>query len=299
MKNRRCDFLALLVAISATATTSALAQSATAVPDLSGKWVQLFCCGFAAPPSGPGPVTNKSRRNGLSDLYAFIGDDANPILKPQAAEIVKRHGEMEASGVPYPNPRNQCWPEGLPFAFSNFSMALMQRPHEVTILYDHDHQVRRVRMNEPHPADVTPSWYGDSVGRFDGDTLVIDTIGFKIGSYSMIDWYGTPYTQALHVVERYRLVDDEVAKAAENWTARELRRVGGGNGLVPDPGYKGRALQLQFTVEDAGVFAMPWSSVVTRRRASGEWPEYVCAESLHGVDARKESAVPRADRMDF
>jgi hypothetical protein len=67
-------------------------------------------------------------------------------------------------------------------------------------------------LNQPHPAQVTPSWYGDSVGHHEGDTLVIDTVGIKVGRYSMVDWYGTPHTGALHVVERYRLLDSAAAK---------------------------------------------------------------------------------------
>ena len=62
-------------------------------------------------------------------------------------------------------------------------------------------------MNQPHPAHVTPSWYGDSVGHYEGDTLVIDTVGIKVGPFAMVDMYGTPHTEALHVVERYRLLD--------------------------------------------------------------------------------------------
>jgi hypothetical protein len=69
-------------------------------------------------------------------------------------------------------------------------------------------------MNVPHPAQVTPSWYGDSVGHFEGDTLVIDTVGLKVGPFSAVDQYGTPYTRALHVVERYRRIDYEAAREA-------------------------------------------------------------------------------------
>jgi hypothetical protein len=54
-------------------------------------------------------------------------------------------------------------------------------------------------MYQSHPAQVTPSWYGDSVGHYDGDTLVIDTLAVKIGPFSLVDWFGTPYTEALHV----------------------------------------------------------------------------------------------------
>ena len=62
-------------------------------------------------------------------------------------------------------------------------------------------------MNASHPTTPTPSWYGDSVGHFEGDTLVVDTVGFKVGPLSMVDIYGTPHSEALHLVERYRLVD--------------------------------------------------------------------------------------------
>jgi hypothetical protein len=61
-------------------------------------------------------------------------------------------------------------------------------------------------MNVAHMAQVTPSWYGDSIGHYEEDTLVIDTVGVRIGPFAMIDMFGTPYTEALHVVERYRLM---------------------------------------------------------------------------------------------
>ena len=88
------------------------------------------------------------------------------------------------------------------------------------------HEVRHVRMNQPHPAKLTPSWYGDSVGHYEGDTLVVDTVGQKSGPFAMLDLYGTPYTKALHVVERYRLLDYEAAKKLE----RDKERINGGAG---------------------------------------------------------------------
>jgi hypothetical protein len=70
------------------------------------------------------------------------------------------------------------------------------------MLFNEDHEFRYVRMNQPHPAQVTPSWHGDAVGRYEGDTLVIDTVGIKSdGPYAMVDLFGTPYTEKLHVVE--------------------------------------------------------------------------------------------------
>jgi hypothetical protein len=89
-------------------------------------------------------------------------------------------------------------------------------------------------LNQSHPAHVTPTWYGDSVGHYEGDTLIIDTVGIKVGPFATVDWYGTPHTEALHVVERYRLIDYEAAKdgwerdAKENWRGQ------------PAPNYRGR-----------------------------------------------------------
>jgi hypothetical protein len=100
------------------------------------------------------------------------------------------------------------------------------------------------------------------------------------------------------VLERYRLIEYEAAKEAEERTARELRR-SMGYGPAFDPNYKGKALQLQFTVEDEGVFTMPWSAIKTYRRSFGEWPEFVCAENLRTLYPAKNSAVPRTDKPDF
>jgi hypothetical protein len=117
-----------------------------------------------------------------------------------------------------------------------------------TILYGYDHQVRHVRMNQSHPVQVTPSWYGDSVGHYEGDALVIDTVGIKVGPFAMVDWYGTPHTEALHVIERYRMLDYEVAKEGFERDAKE-RNVAQG---MRNPNHRGKSLQLQFTVEDQG-----------------------------------------------
>jgi hypothetical protein len=239
----------------------------------------------------------------VSNVYQYVGDYTNPILKPEAADIVKKHGEISLTGVPYPSPRNQCWPEGVPGIFVDPAMQLLQQPDKITILYPYDHQVRRVRMNEPHAAPLTPSWYGDSIGHYESDTLVIDTVGVKIGPFAMLDFYGTPYTGALHVIERYRLIDDSAAKEGLERGLKENAFLpdgtDGDGGMVADAQYKGKALQLAFTVEDEGVFTAPWSATVTYRRALDTIPENVCAENLRATYVTKDSAVPRADKADF
>jgi hypothetical protein len=315
MNPQRRDFL-LLATLAAAAATPVLGQTiapavgpgqggrqgAASISDFSGVWSHPSWPGFDPPLSGPGPVVNKSRLpNGVGNTRQFVGDYTNPILKPQAAEVVKKHGEISLAGVAYPTPANQCWPQPVPYIFWNIGMQMLQQPDKITFLYFFDHEVRHVRLNQPHPATVRPSWYGDSVGHYEGDTLVIDTVGIRAGRpFAMVDVYGTPYTQALHVVERYRLLDYEAAKEAQERGQKENLRIPvNDSGLDVDPNYKGRGLQLQFTVEDDGVFTMPWSATITYRRAAGAWPEYVCAENAHEYYAGKDAALPRADKPDF
>jgi hypothetical protein len=278
------------------------AQAAAPVPDLSGHWARPYI-GFEPPLSGPGPIVNRSRIRDQSNINQFVGDYTSAILKPQAAEIVKKHGELELKGLGAPNPSNQCLPMSPPYILQRQEIQLLQKKNQITILYNEDQQVRRVRLNAQHPAHSIPSWYGDSVGRFEGDTLVIDTIGIKVGPYSMVDSYGTPQSAALHLIERYRLIDYDEAEAAAKNSERENRRLLAdnplGNGVGIDPDYKGKALQIRFTVEDENIFTVPWSAASTYWRISGDWVERVCAENTDEYYAGLSTAVPRAEKPDF
>jgi hypothetical protein len=280
----------------AAAQAHAVGQSAAAIPDFSGVWAHPYLTGFEPPASGPGPVTNRARRNGTGNFQQLVGDYTNPILQPAAAEVVKQHGEISKAGKGYPTPSNQCWPGGVPYVFWDFLMQMFQQPDEITMIYRHGNEIRHVRMNEPHPARLTPSWYGDSVGHYEGDTLVIDSVGIRIGPFAMVDMYGTPHSPALHVVERYRLVDYADAKDAMERNAKENSRTPGADF---DAGYRGKVLQLHFTVEDEAVFTMPWTATITYRPAVGGWTDLICSENIHEYYGGKDAAVPQADRPDF
>ena len=305
MAMRRDFLLAVMVPVATLAAAAALpargegppvAASAAALPDLSGIWWHPSLPGFEPPASGPGPVTNRSRRNGVSDYDQLVGDYTNPILKPQTAAIVRQFGELSLKGITYPSPANQCWPEPVPYIYKNFALQIFQQGDRITMIYDQDHEVRHVRMNASHPEKLTPSWYGDSVGRYDGDALVIDTVGTKTDRpFAMLDLYGTPYSKALHVVERYRLIDYEAAKEGLERDAKENRRAPVGI----DRGYRGKHLQLVFTVDDPEVFTTPWTATITYGRGSNEWPETVCAENIHEYYNNKNSDVPTAAKPDF
>jgi hypothetical protein len=277
-------------------------QIAASIPDLSGTWAHPYLTGFEPPASGPGPVRNRSRRrDGVANFQQLVGDYTNPILQPWAAEVVKKHGDISLAGQGYPTPSDQCWPGGVPYVFWDFLVQIYQRPDHVMMVYRQGHELRRVRLNEPHPVQVTPSWYGDSIGHYEGDVLVIDTVGIKGGPYAMVDMYGTPHSPALHVVERYRLVDYDDVKDAIERNAKENSYIPatGATGIVEiDPNYRGKVLQLHFTVEDDGVFTMPWTATITYRPNIGPWSEVICAENLQWFSG-KDSAVPQADKPDF
>src|SRR6516165_3739017 len=249
-------------------------KGTASIPDFSGVWAHPSAqSGFEPLPSGPRPVTGLLRRDGVSDFYQYVGDYTNPILKPEAAQVIKKYGEIEISGLAHPTPSNHCWPSGVPYIFFQLGVQILQLPDKVTFLYLRHHEFRQVRMNRPHPAEVTPSWYGDSVGYYEDDTLVIDTVGIKTDRpLAMLDMYGTPYTRALHVVERYRLLDYEAAREGLERDAKESPVIPN-TSMQRDPAYRGKYLQLLFTVEDPGVFTMPWSATITYGRPSGAWVE--------------------------
>src|SRR5579872_1211658 len=159
---------------------------ADAVPDFSGIWARTTF-GFDLLPSGPGPLKNLARRpNGTSDAFRLVGDYNNPILQPWAAEIVKQHGAISLAGKSYPDLSNECRPLPPPYVLRIAQMQMLQEKDRITILYIQDHQFRQVRLNANHPAKLAPSWNGDSVGHYESDTLVIDTIGIRTRAGSMI-----------------------------------------------------------------------------------------------------------------
>ena len=318
--NRHWNLLVFLTLVPAAATpapaqtpTAAAATGAT-IPDLSRVWNYPAFPWFEPPASGPGPVTNRSRapqrpagstgsqsspptRDGVSDYDQLVGDYTNPILQPWAAQVVKKFGEMSLAGITYPNASNQCWPFPMPFIFKQSAMMMIQQPDRITMMYGGDHEVRRVRLNAAPSSPLTPSWYGDSVGHYEDDTLVIDTVGVRTDHpYPMIDLFGTPYSDKLHVVERYRLRDYDDVKDAiernkkENWLFA---------GDVFSK-YRGKFLQLHVTIEDQGVFTTPWTATLTYVPGGDQIAETVCAENPHQYYyGNKDANVPKAEKPDF
>ncbi len=161
------------------------AESAETIPDLTGAWARTTFA-LEQPASGPGPLRNPG------NVYKGPPAYASPNLKPEAAKIVRERYKSTRAGKPFPTPSSTCWPMVAPLIFRVQGMQLLQQKDQVTIIYMQDHEVRRVRLNSRHPEKVTPSWHGNSIGHYEGDTLVIDTIGAKVGPVALVDQAGTP-----------------------------------------------------------------------------------------------------------
>lgn len=233
---------------------------------------------FLPPPGGPGPVTfDKAhpyvRNNTVGQPTFRIGDLTNPILQPWVVERMRKDNEEVLAGKVAFTARASCWPAGVPgfmvFGCGGRTVYFIQTPKEVTIINEGDQQVRHIYMNVPHSRGVMPSWYGESVGHYEGgDTLVIDTIG--LNDRTFVDNYRTPHTTRLHVVERWKLADG------------------------------GKTLDVSIRVEDPGAFTMPWSArQLYQRTPQGAMTEQVCAENNTNYFGQNVSPIPLARTADF
>ena len=231
---------------------------------------------FLPPESGPGPVASELGHpyvpNGAGKQQTSrIADLANPILKPWVIEqMAKPNADVRAGKVPF-IARERCWPTGVPgfLVFAHAAgMYVVQTEKEILIVQELDQQTRHIYMNVPHTKNPKPSWYGESVGHFEGDELVVDTIGMNDRSF--VDNYRTPHTGQIHVVERFKIIEG------------------------------GKTLQVTATVEDPGAFNMPWSAVQRWKRGpERKILEQICAENSEAFFDYDVVPIPHADKPDF
>jgi hypothetical protein len=166
---------------------------------------------FEPMPSGPQPLRNLSRRpDGTANAGQLVGDYHNPILTPEAAAVVKQKGELAIAGKGFPNSQDQCRPIAPPFTFAmqlGFAM-LPAKGGDISIIYDQNANVRHIHMNAAHPAKPVPSAMGDSVGHWEGDTLVVETTNLnnKTGTG------GGYFSDAAILTEKFRrIAKDELS----------------------------------------------------------------------------------------
>lgn len=258
---------------------------------------------FESMPVGVPAMRNLSRLpNGKANAAQQVGDYHNPILKPEASAIVKAKGELAKAGG-FPNSQDQCRILAPPF-FSAMTLGLTMLPLKngnIIIASDRNANMRYIRMNASHPADLKPTPMGDSVGHWERDTFVIDTVGIRVNQFTSIDRFGTPQSDQMHVVERYRLIDGKTAKARVDAFENAEGVVGGAPGRDAgyDPNTDLKGLELQITMDDPKMLTGPWTVRVSYRRLLSQWPENVCADNPVEHYKNEWIGLPRAEPADF
>ncbi len=267
------------VAASLFCLTAASAAENSSIPNFwapTDGWIAINS-DFVAVPGSPSPVTwdpkYPFRRNDEPGQATYrIADLSNPNLKPWVvAELKKWNDKVLAGGELGTTPRWSCLPGGVP-GFSIFVVEpvyVIQSPKEVLLIYSGNREVRHVHMNVPHSNNPKPSWYGESVGHYEGDTLVVDTIG--LSTKAVVDNYHTPHTEKLHVVERYHLIEE------------------------------GKRLEVNLTVDDPEAFNQPWQTKQTYTRTPNRpLIEQNCSENNDNIfNIPGWVGAPEAAKPDF
>jgi len=194
----------------------------------------------------------------------------NANLTPFALEGLKKANALADTGFAMYSRGSRCWATGVPVAINSVVQPIffIQTPKEVITIGQGDQTVRHIYMDVPHSTNPKPSWYGESVGHYEGEWLVVDTIGQDTRTF--IDNFRTPHSDKLHVVERYRLTN------------------GGDN------------LETEVIIEDPASFIKPVQLKMRARKAQGGIIESRCAdgESFNPF-GQKEEPIPVANRPDF
>jgi hypothetical protein len=238
-----------------------------------GGWVTPIAGDFMPVAGSPPPLRSDPAHPFLDNVEALargvtptyrIADLSNPNLKPDARVAMKKDiDEVLAGKIAY-TPSTSCEPAGVPwFLLQPSVLYFLQTPTEVVMIQSYDSQARHVFLNVPHSANVKPSWYGESIGHYEGDTLVIDTVGLSRKTF--VDAYRTPHSENLHVVERWSLADS------------------------------GKALEVRIIVEDPETYFQPWSATLRYRVVQQRMLEAACAENNQQFDYH----MPMAKTPDF
>jgi hypothetical protein len=270
------------IALGTSAPGSAQAAAKDKIPQLSGSglgWISVG--GFLDPPPGTGHGPMKmdpaypfhGNLDGPGRVTPAIAYTKDPVLKPWAAAQMQAANDEVLSGqrgLAF-SAQGRCYPGGVPgqLLFGIEPVYFIQTPHEVWMVWQRDHMVRRIYLTDRHSENARPSWFGDSIGHYEkGDTLVIDTIGLQTKD-SFIDNLRTPHSEKEHVVERYKMSADD------------------------------NMLEATITVEDPDAFNEPLHMIKRWRRADNPQRETVCAENNGDYFSKNLVPVPQADTPDF
>ena len=272
--------LVLLVSLAGTAA----AQQATTAsprpvfsPTARTAWVGIGIGALLPVPGSPTPIGQDPAHPYISNDDSGvtgqqptqrISDISNPNLKQWAKDVMKKDNDEVLAGKFAFTARSSCQPAGVPGfdLLLGGALSILQSPAEVTMIFSGNAEVRHIRLNAAHSANPKSSWYGESVGHYEGDTLVVDTIG--LNDKTFLDNYRTPHTDKLHVTERWRLIEE------------------------------GKKLEILMTIDDPGTFYQPFQALRQYNRVNRAFIEDICSENNinpFGIDY----GTPVASKPDF
>jgi hypothetical protein len=177
----------------------------------------------------------------IEDISLGLKKGDTISLKPDAEKLMQKHLSKD-------DPEANCLPTGVP-RHAPYPWKIIQTPTYYYFLFEGNiHSYRQIFMDgRKHPKEPNPTWYGDSIGRWEGDTLVIDTVGFNDKFW--FDFIGHPHTEQLHTVERYTRTD-------------------------------ANTLKEEVTIDDPGAYTQPFTIQASHRlMPGGELMEYICQEN--------------------
>jgi hypothetical protein len=275
---RRLLALLLLAGLAGTAAQYAKAADPPVFsPNAQTAWVGIGIGAFLPVPGQPTPVgqdpahpyisNDESGVNGKQPTQR-ISDIGNPNLKPWAKDVMKNDDDNVLAGKFAFTARSSCTPGGVPGfdVLLGGALYILQSPSEVTMLFSGNAEVRHIWLTGSHSADPKPSWYGESIGHYEGDTLVVDTIG--LNDKTFLDNYRTPHTDKLHVVERWQMIEG------------------------------GKKLEILINIDDPGTFNQPFQELRQYDRVRRAFAEDICSENNinpFGIDY----GTPVAQKPDF
>jgi len=212
----------------------------------------------AWPPSGPVPrlpdgkpdLSGPWAPNAIRQNVDMVGTGVEVPFQPWAEKLYKQRKESLSKE----DPEARCLPPGVPrMSTTPYPFRLAQVPGLVLIVYEGGAHIWRQIFTDgrPHQPDPNPSWLGDSIGHWEGDTLVVDTIGFN--GKTWIDESGLPTTEALHVTEKFHRVD---------------------------LGH----MDIEHIVDDPKAYTKPWTFTTHPLLLKGELMEYICQENNRDVE---------------
>jgi hypothetical protein len=206
-------------------------------------------------PHAPTPKTadGKPDLSGVWRPQGFSNDFTKVLAPGETMEPLPWAAKLTASRMSKDDPEANCLPAGVPRT-APYPWKIIQAPAVIVFLFEGNiHSYRQIFMDRAdHPKNLVdnPTWYGDSIGKWDKDTLVVDTIGFNDRFW--FDFAGHPHTEQLHTIERYRRIDMET-------------------------------LEDRATVIDPGAYSKPFTLLATMPRLHEDLMEYICQENNRDV----------------